>query len=572
MKPKAYNGNKPFVFVSYCHEDNTIVHAFISELQKSVNVWFDEGNTPGSSFKDNIIEHINNCSLFLFYVTESSLASPYCRREIEFAMNKKKNFINVVDHDLSYPDWFIFDFQNILDYRLWEHKGKEIEELIGRSYSLFESCLVDQDETIEEPIRIVKPIKETPIEKENSKELPSPKLPILKNKWIAPPTELLLDDESNNKSEALNELKAEQYKDVINSTLRENNVDASIASYAVGSSFTRFHFKLGKNTSIKELFLLKDDIQIKLGDSPILLHQISHEQSFVGLDVAHAFPSTIGFKEVYQSLPNANEHHLAIGFGKNVYGEVIGADLDEFPHLLIAGEKGSGKTNFIHSMILSLIMRNSPNDLRLVLMDPQKIELERYKDMPHLLCPIISEKDKAERALDKLCQIMNYRYELFIKRRSRDIKEYNDNAKMFGFDKIPYIVVIIDNYDTFFNQIKLANIALLTLIQKARAAGIYLCIACERATTSTITGVMKANMPTRIAFKAAGYMDSMVILDEGGAETLSSPGDMLVKSHLVSRTGLDRFQSCLVQRQEIKHIIVYLKDRYLTVYDDFMLS
>ena len=261
-----------------------------------------------------------------------------------------------------------------------------------------------------------------------------------------------------------------------------------------------------------------------------------------------------------------------MAFGKNIKGETIFADFDEFPHILIAGTTGSGKSIFVNSIIVTLIMRNSPDDLKLVLVDPKKVEMSRYKDMPHLLCPIITDPNDAKTLIDRLCKEMEERYMLFSDNGSTNIKEFNEDAPGLGLEKLPYIVVVLDEYADIVDQCKEISMPVVSLAQKARACGIHLLISTQRPSTNVVTGVIKANLPTHVALMTASSVDSITIIGEGGAEKLIGKGDMLVQSPLVSRVGVVRLQGCFIHRTEISRVVGYLKEHYETHYDEKFLN
>ena len=261
-----------------------------------------------------------------------------------------------------------------------------------------------------------------------------------------------------------------------------------------------------------------------------------------------------------------------IAFGKNIEGQIVCRNFADFPHMLVAGTTGSGKSVFIHSVICSLIMRNSPDDLKLVLMDPKQVEMASYKNIPHLLCPIITDVKKAKGTMDKLVEEMNNRYHLFEDNVCRSITEYNDLAEEEGKEKLPYIVVIIDEYADLVQTCKDIATPVVQIAQKARAAGIHMLISTQRPSTDVITGVIKGNLPTRVALLVSQAVDSMTILGEGGAEKLLGKGDMLASSPVISTNGPMRLQGCFIQSKEMRHIIGYLREHYEVNYDPKFLN
>ncbi|MBP5574902.1 MAG: DNA translocase FtsK, partial [Bacilli bacterium] len=361
-------------------------------------------------------------------------------------------------------------------------------------------------------------------------------------------------------------------KELINATFVDFGVGAHVEDYTIGPSVTRFNVKYDHNVSVRSVSNMVQDIQIRLSGVSARFENIVEGQSTSGLEIPNANVTTVSFKDVYEALPDVKKHPLAVAFGKNIKGDVIYADFDEFPHALVAGTTGSGKSIFVNSIIVSLIMRNSPDDLKMVLVDPKKVEMARYKDMPHLLCPIITEAQEAKALMDKLCVEMEDRYKLFAENGCSNIKEYNEDAPSLGLEKLPYIMIFFDEYADMVDQCKEISMPVVSIAQKARACGIHMCIATQRPSTNVVTGVIKANLPTHVALMMASSVDSMTIIGEGGAEKLIGKGDMLVQSPLVSRVGVVRLQGCFIHRQEINRVVGYLKEHYETRYDDKYLN
>ncbi len=433
--------------------------------------------------------------------------------------------------------------------------------------------LIQQKPVFEEPKTVVNnpvppqpapaPAMEQPVQ-----EKPKPKERV---KWIQPSSDVLNTYETS-EAQALNERVADERKELINTAFNDFGVGAHVEDYTIGPSITRFNIRYDHNVSARSVNNMVQDIQIRLSGVSARFESIVEGQSSSGLEIPNASVTTVSFKDVYEALPDVKKHPLAVAFGKNIEGDVIYADFDEFPHALVSGTTGSGKSIFVNSVIVSLIMRNSPDDLKLVLVDPKKVEMSRYKDMPHLLCPIITEAQEAKLLMDKLCQEMEDRYAKFAENGCSNIKEFNEDAPGLGLDRMPYIVIFFDEYADMVDQCKEISMPVVSIAQKARACGIHLCIATQRPSTNVVTGVIKANLPTHVALMMASYTDSMTIIGEGGAEKLIGKGDMLVQSPLVSRIGCVRLQGCFIHRQEISRVVGYLKEHYETHYDEKFLN
>ena len=436
----------------------------------------------------------------------------------------------------------------------------EIDEKLALSKPVFE-----------EPKTVVNNIPSNPLPPEPEPVVMEKPKPRERVKWIQPSTEVLNVYETS-EQQALNEKAAEERKELINIAFNDFGVGAHVEDYTIGPSITRFNIKYDHNVSARSVNSMIQDIQIRLSGVSARFESIVEGQSTSGLEIPNVSVTTVSFKDVYEALPDVKKHPLAVAFGKNIKGDVIWADFDEFPHILIAGTTGSGKSIFVNSLIVTLIMRMSPDDLKLVLVDPKKVEMSRYKDMPHLLCPIITDPNDAKALIERLCKEMEDRYALFSDNGSTNIKEFNEDAPGLGLEKLPYIVVVLDEYADIVDQCKDISLPIVSLAQKARACGIHLLISTQRPSTNVVTGVIKANLPTHVALMTASSVDSTTIIGEGGAEKLIGKGDMLVQSPLVSRVGVVRLQGCFIHRTEISRVVGYLKEHYETHYDEKFLN
>ena len=374
--------------------------------------------------------------------------------------------------------------------------------------------------------------------------------------------ECAADDSEHKNIEA-----AEEIKEIINNTFSDFGIQARVKDYIIGHAFTRYNLESAQNCSVRTLSNLICDIQVRLGGMSVRYDINSPGSYSPGLEVENAVNTTVSLKEVYDKLPTAKEHPLAIPLGKKVNGDVVWVDLPGTPHILLGGTTGSGKSIFINSMITTLMMRNAPDQLRFVLFDPKHVELNRYKEEPHLLCPIVHTAEEAKRVLNKLVEEMEDRYAKFSDTNCCNITEYNEDAAQNAVEKLPYIIAIIDEYADLVDSDKTIAIPVISLIQKARASGIHLVIATQRPSPNVISGVLKANMPVHIALMMATIVDSMTLIGEGGAEKLVGRGDMLVQSPLVSRIGLVRLQGSFAHRTEIKQVVDFFKEHYETKYD-----
>ena len=426
----------------------------------------------------------------------------------------------------------------------------QIDESLVRAQPIFLNEAEEEVTPIEEPLPII--------------EEPKKKEPI---NWVPPSTDLLMTYENDDANELNNQVAANRVE-AINNILANFRVGAHCTGYKIGPSVTRYNIEYEPNVTMKSVEKLVSDISMRLGGVRTRFTPIVSGESFSGLEAPNAKITTVSFKEVVEALPDAKKHPLSVGFGKNLSGTVIYADFNKFPHILVAGTTGSGKSIFIHSIIASLIMRASPDLLRIVLVDPKMVEMSKYKDMPHLLCPIITEPDKAKVMLTKLVDEMNHRYQIFAENGMvSEIDQYNEWAEENGKELMPFIVVVLDEYADLVDRCKDIGLPVVSIAQKARACGIHLLISTQRPSTNIITGVIKGNLPTHVALRTASYTDSMTIIGEGGAEQLLGKGDMLVESPVVSTEEKVRLQGCFVQNKEILRVVAYLKEHYETNYD-----
>ena len=407
------------------------------------------------------------------------------------------------------------------------------------------------------------------LNKENSVSQTKPKIR-KKQKYIAPSLSLL-ENRTTHETDQKNKEVAEERSDTINQVLTDLGVKARVVSYKIGPSVTRYDIQTERSESIKGFDSYINDICIRLGGvnarfSPIVLGKTTS-----GLEIANAVCSIVNFKDCLQALNRLPKTKPTnIPFGKDINNELLSVDLQETPHLLVSGTTGSGKSIFVHSLIMTLIMRNSPDSLKLLLIDPKTVEFNKYREIPHLLCPPVGIDDpqRPYEILTKICDIMEERYALFAETDCSKLKEYNEWALAHGKETLPVIVVVVDEYADLVESNKRISEPVVRIGQKARAAGIHMIIATQRPSVNVINGVIKANIPSRVALLSSSYTDSNTIVDQGGAEKLIGNGDMLIKCALLSNTFLIRCQGAYVSNQEIKAVCDYLRNNYETQYDE----
>lgn len=360
----------------------------------------------------------------------------------------------------------------------------------------------------------------------------------------------------------------ERTKETVDRCFSDFKVGAHVDSYTVGPSVTRYNVMCDPNVSVTTISRYIDDISQRLNGLPARFQEVVRGQNTSGLEIPNKVTTPVPLREVISHLPTGPNDNLVIPFGKTISGEYLKGDLSKFPHMLVAGTSGSGKSIFMHGIIMSLIMRNRPEDLKLVLIDPKRVEMNNYFDIPHLLCPIIKEPSQAKVCLDKLIIEMERRYSLFEWSHVRDIRQFNkDYAPSHKLAPLPFIVVVVDEFADLVDTCKEVSDSVVRIAQKARAAGIHLIISTQRPSVDIITGVIKANLNCRVALRVSQANDSVCILGQGGAEDLAGYGDMLVDCETVFRGGFIRAQGAMVETNELDAVCDYIKSQQTVNYD-----
>ncbi|RUM63401.1 MAG: DNA translocase FtsK, partial [Sulfurospirillum sp.] len=344
-----------------------------------------------------------------------------------------------------------------------------------------------------------------------------------------------------------------------------------VATYS-GPVVTTFEFRPDAHIKVSKILTLQDDLAMALKAETIRIQAPVPGKDVVGIEIPNRDIETIYLKEILQSqVFQKAESSLTMAIGKDIVGNPFVTDLTKLPHLLIAGTTGSGKSVGINAMLVSLLYRNSPDDLKLLMIDPKMLEFSIYNDIPHLLTPVITQAKQAIVALANMVVEMEKRYKLMSKTKTKNIENYNEKAKKEGYDTFPYIVVIIDELaDLMMTSGKDVEFYIARLAQMARASGIHLIVATQRPSVDVVTGLIKANLPSRISFKVGQKIDSKVILDSTGAESLLGRGDMLFTPPGTS--GLIRLHAPFITEEEIETIVEFLKSQREVVYDESFLN
>lgn len=348
----------------------------------------------------------------------------------------------------------------------------------------------------------------------------------------------------------------------LNETLEAFNIEAQVVGWTIGPAITQFELQLGRGVKVNKITNLSDDLKLALAAKDIRIEAPIPGKSTVGVEIPNLKSRPIMISEVIESEAFENsDSPLTIAMGVNLAYEAVVSTIDKMPHGLIAGATYSGKSVFINSLLVSLLYKATPNEVKLILIDPKAVELAPYNDLPHLLSPVISEPKAANEALKWAVNEMEERYQKLAAGGVRNIEHFNKKAEARGDHalKMPYIVIIIDELADLMmvasNEVQ-ESIARIT--QKARAAGIHLIVATQRPSVDVVTGTIKNNIPTRIAFMVSSQVDSRTILDTGGAEKLLGRGDMLFQGNGASQPV--RIQGTYVE-EEIDGIVDFVKEQ-----------
>ena len=366
-----------------------------------------------------------------------------------------------------------------------------------------------------------------------------------------------------------NEINAKENIAKLEEVLKVFEISGKIVQVNIGPTVTQYELDLKAGTKVNKLLGIQREIALAMAAKDVRIQAPIPGKNTIGIELPNKVNASVSFKEVLSNMPEINEKTLlAVGLGKDIMGKVKWCEINATPHLLVAGSTGSGKSVCINCIIASILMRSRPDQVRLVLVDPKKVEFSMYEGVPHLLCPVVTDPKKASIALKNIVSEMERRYELLEHTKNKNIVGYNKFCESHPeYKKLPYIVVIIDELaDLMLVAAKEVEDSIMRITQMARAAGIHLIVATQRPSTDIITGVVKANIPSRISFAVSSQIDSRTILDMGGAEKLLGKGDMLFLP--MGESIPMRVQGAYVSEEEIEKLVNYTISQQKAIYDE----
>ena len=378
-----------------------------------------------------------------------------------------------------------------------------------------------------------------------------------KGAYILPPLDLLQKNESAPTSGNIKENSM-----IIKNTLDNFGIPVEMAEVNVGPTVTQYAFKPAEGVKLSKITTLSNNLALALAAHPIRIEAPIPGKSLVGIEVPNKVRSTVTLRNLL-SHPNwqNSTSPLFVALGRNVSGAPVYADITEGPHILVAGATGTGKTIFLNTLILSLLYKCTPDNLRIIMVDPKRVEFQNYNDIPHLLCPVIYDATKTINALQWLTHEMERRFEIFSEVPARNLATYNQNKSVIASGlQLPYIVFVVDELaDLMAVKGREIEAGVVRLAQMARATGIHLVLATQRPSVEVITGLIKANVPTRITFQVSSQVDSRTVIDTSGAEKLLGAGDMLFSS--AKSAKISRIQGPYVSEKEVKKVSEFIAEQ-----------
>ena len=437
------------------------------------------------------------------------------------------------------------------------------------------------EEIIEQPAVVIEPVKVENIDVDVPIVRTSPK--IVSNEPEEVEDEVIINSVNinyqlpsinllntvKNVSNRDNEIKAKENISELEKVLRDFDITGKVVQVNIGPTVTQYELEIKAGTKVSKLLSIQREIALALAAKDIRIQAPIPGKCTIVIELPNKVTSSVSFKEVLSKMPELNEKNiLMVGLGKDIMGKVKWMEINTTPHLLVAGATGSGKSVCMNCIITSILMRAKPEQVKLVMVDPKKVELSMYNGIPHLLCPVVTDPKKASVALKNIVVEMERRYDVFERTKNKNIKGYNEFCENNPeYPKMPYIVVIIDELaDLMLVAAKEVEDSIMRITQMARAAGIHLIVATQRPSTDVITGVVKANIPSRISFAVSSGIDSRTILDSVGAEKLLGKGDMLFLP--MGESSPTRIQGAFISENEIQKVVDFVCEQQKAQYDN----
>ena len=427
---------------------------------------------------------------------------------------------------------------------------------------------LDELDKIKEPVKTEEVKVETPPVVQTEDETYEEKI------YFKPPITLLNKPAKNNNKE--NETAIEQNIPIIQTVLGDFGIIGKVVAAHVGPSVTQYELEIKHGTKVSKVTGVNKELALALAAKDVRIQAPIPGKSTIGIELPNKKNSMVSVREILERMPSSLDNSkLAVTLGKDIMGNPQYCEINKTPHLLVAGSTGSGKSVCINSFIVSILMRSKPDEVKLILVDPKKVELSMYNGVPHLLAPVVTDPQKANIALKKMVVEMERRYDEFEKSGTKNIAGYNayvdkkneNLPESEHLKKMPYIVIIIDELaDLMLVAAKEVQDSIMRITQMARAAGMHLIVATQRPSTDVITGVVKANIPSRIAFAVSSGIDSRTILDSQGAEKLLGKGDMLFLPQ--GENTPIRIQGTFISDEEIKTVVDYTIKQQKAHYDE----
>lgn len=435
----------------------------------------------------------------------------------------------------------------------------------------------EPDKQIVKNIEELKKLQAQPIQEETKEETKAPQQAVINPSYKLPPLDLL--NKPKNKNSATDNSAIEANIEKLENVLKSFGVIAKVVEVHIGPTVAQYELEIASGTRVNKITTLNREIALALSKKDVRIEAPIPGKNTVGVEFANDTPTSVSFYEIMASkvMMQSFDKKLMVPLGKSIMGEIGVCEINKMPHMLIAGTTGSGKSVCVNGIICSILMRAKPDEVKLAMVDPKVVELSVYNGIPHLMCPIVSDPKQAAILLQKMVNEMEKRYHMFASTGTKKIEGYNEYVEKWNkshpdekLDKMPFVVIIIDELsDLMMVAAKEVEDSILRITQKARAAGIHLIVATQRPSTEVITGLIKANIPSRIAFTVGSGIDSRTILDQVGAEKLLGKGDMLFLP--IGMNSPIRIQGSFITDEEIEKIINFTKNQQEASYvDDFM--